>query len=102
METRSSICSRRLYLAGWGVVVWGWGRAHRFTGGALCLAGRRGRRARRLSGGVCALIVGWRCFGLWAGGEGEVVARIVIRVVLLCVSIGEGGGVGVAAGRAHR
>ena len=66
----------------------GWGRAHRFTGGALCLAGWRGRRARRLSGGVCALIVGWRCFGFWAGGEGEVVARIDIRVAFVCVNRG--------------
>ena len=65
-----------------------WGRAHRFTGGALCLAGWRGRRARRLSGGVCALIVGWRCFGFWAGGEGEVVARIDIRVAFVCVNRG--------------
>ena len=48
------------------------------------------------------MIVGWRCVGLWTGGEGEVVARIEIRVARLCLSSGEGGGVGVVVGRDHR
>ena len=73
METRSSICSRRLYVAGWGVVVWVVGARSSVYGWRVVFSG--------VEGSTRSSIVGWRLridsrvalfwlLGGWRGGGG--------------------------------